>query len=169
MVYLFDDKKLGENDIDSVTIIHNEQKFLAWILKNLKPEYACFLECAACGRAYNAKSDEKRSWYDYSELERAYLNDVMQSFAKENNAFVEIDEHDSASGLPEFYSFAVDRHVARFASDIPESFEEANCVIPGGTYVHCWRDGRVLVYNPYDSAFSDIKDSADYDITVFTL
>lgn len=59
MIYVFDDKKLIENKINSIIIIHNEQKFFAWLLKNLKPECAWFLRQAQCGRGYNDESDEE--------------------------------------------------------------------------------------------------------------
>lgn len=158
MLYYNDAKKLHPTAIDSLTIIHNEQKFFAWLYENLKPEHAKYLEHADEG--YNADSDEERSWCELGEVELAWLKDLMRGCEECGKNSLELSQFDTKSRLPEVYDFGIDYHLCQLASDLPTDFEKEND--EHWVEFHYWRNG-VLVNEP--------ENPDDYDniIQVYTL
>ncbi len=156
MMYYLDDKSMW----DSV-IIRNEQKFFVWLVEKLKPEYARFLE----QRDANLDCDCEVSWYNYGYTERAYITDLMQRCAEKGSACLELNKYDTQSGCPESYSFGLDYHYAKSASDIPADFEKAN----SGGYgisMHMWRNGIEV---DVEEEFESIMYDAGCEIVVYTL
>ena len=157
MMYYLDDKSMW----DSI-IIRNEQKFFAWLAQKLKPEYAWFLE----QRDANANDDCEVSWYSYCGTERAYITDLMLRCAENGSASFELNKCDTQSGVPESYSYSVDYHYAKSASDIPADFEKANSG-GYGVNMHAWKNGIEVDEN--EEVFENIVDDADCEIVVYTL
>lgn len=139
MIYLHDHKELDFNADGSLTVIHNEQRFFAWLSKTLKPEYAKYLEHIDDG--YNADSDEERSWFDYGETEREYLEDVFREAAN-GGSDVELSQFDTKSRLPETYDFGIDYHYAKKEGDLPKDFEKENN--EHWPVFHYWKDGQTI-------------------------
>lgn len=139
MLYYCNHKTLSFDADDSICIIHNEQKYFAWLVEILKPEHAKYLEHIDDG--YNANSDEERSWHDLGEVEQAWLEDVFKSAANGGSS-VEVSQFDTKSRLPEIYDFGIDYHYAVSANDLPADFEKENREHWPEFYF--WKDGHVM-------------------------
>lgn len=139
MIYLYDHKELDFNADDSLTIIHNEQRYFAWLIETLKPEYAKYLEHIDEG--YDTASDEERSWNFYGEIEREYLEDVFKEAANGGSS-VEVSQFDTKSRLPETYDFGIDYHYAVSANDLSADFEKEND--EHWAEFHFWKDGQTV-------------------------
>lgn len=90
---------------------------------------------------------------------------MMRSYIDDNRATFMSDAYDSITNLRKWYNFSVNKHVARFAGDIPANFEEEN--ENGGISTHAWKNEKP-VWASFD-LFGRIINDCDYDITVFTL
>lgn len=138
MIYLYDRKELDFNAADSLTIIHNEQRYFAWLAKTLKPERAKYLEHIDEG--YD-DTDEERSYFQLGEVEQAWLEDVFKEAANGGSS-VEVSQFDTKSRLPETYDFGIDYHYAVAAGDLPADFEKENR--EHWPEFHFWKGGHVI-------------------------
>lgn len=169
MVYYFDDKRLEENETYDVTIFRGENWFFAWLIKTLRPDQSWFFEQCSGGRGYNVEIDDEQAWDALAELEKYWLEEIIQAYEECGKGCFELSSNQTASGKPERYYFAVDAHFAKHAIDVPEDFMSADCVVVGGVVNHAWKGGKVVMFNPCNPVFDDIKSGAEYNVTVYTL